>query len=242
MTIAFHYVTERLQLLNRVIKSVSSIPTDKTKIIVNSNKMFDVFGAVVHETYNLKDPYHLTWQHKKYIEEFLNSDFTHFIYLEDDMEINAKNLEYWNKTNSLFKRNNLNFIPAFHRYEYKDNKKYSLDSTHKPGKCQQIQVEGKTFLSLPQPYQGMFVMDREMAQEHLTSQHFNVGEYHNYGIRESANLGNMYTNVPEGWSHRALVPLEDFKDCLVWHNSNNYSQNLNSPHAKILIDELLDGN
>jgi hypothetical protein len=241
VNICFHYVEERLKYLDEVITSVNEIPTEQTIIIVNSNELFECEG-VVNVAHGLKDPYHLTWEHKKYMQEFLKTDYTHYVYLEDDMKLTTKSMDYWKQTKSLFKSLNLNFIPAMHRIEYSDGIAYSLDATRKPGPCDAIILEGQKFVFLPEPYQAMFIMDREDVIEHLNSQFANIGEYHSYGIRESANLGNMYVNVPKGYSHRAVVPVEGFERCWVHHVANNYVDNLNTPHAKIPAKDLLDGN
>jgi len=244
VNICFHYVEERLQYLDKVINSIQKIPTKETLIIVNSNERFECEG-VVYVAHGLKDPYHLTWEHKKYMVEFLKTDYTHYVYLEDDMEITKQTMDYWIETRQLFKENNANFLPAIHRIEYdNDGVPYSLDCTKKINfiNLQKVMIGDQAFASLPEPYQGMFIMDRELVQEHMNTQSYYIGQNRGYGIRESANLGNMYENVPDGFSHRALVPLEKFERCWVHHNSNNYQANLNTPHAKIKVEELFNGN
>ena len=241
VNICFHYVEKRLKYLNEVIDSVNEIPTDETIIIVNSNEIFPS-DTIINYAHGLKDPYHLTWEHKKYMQEFLKSDYTHYAYLEDDMKLTTTTMEYWLQTKKLFKDKSFNFIPAIHRIEYKDGVAVSLDATKKPGVCDAIILDNQKFVFLPEPYQGMFIMDREDVVEHLNSQYASIGQYHSYGIRESANLGNMYHNVPQGYSHRAVVPVNNFEQCWVHHVANNYANNLNTPHAKIPAKDLLDGN
>lgn len=241
VNICFHYDEKRLKFLDEVINSVNEIPTDETIIIVNSNEIFEC-EAVVNVAHGLKHPYHLTWEHKKYMSEFLKTDYTHYVYLEDDMKLTKKTMAYWKQTKSLFQEKNLNFIPAIHRIEYKDDVAVSLDCTKKPGLCDAIILEGEKYVFLPEPYQAMFIMDRNDVIEHLNSQYANIGEYHSYGIRESANLGNMYVNVPKGYSHRAVVPVKQFERCWVHHVANNYADNPNTFHAKLPAKDLLDGN
>ena len=48
----------------------------------------------------------------------------------------------------------------------------------------------------------------------------------------------MYLNVPDGFSHRALVPLDDFDECFVIHYGTYYHGDPNSPHGKILTTDL----
>jgi S-adenosylmethionine:tRNA-ribosyltransferase-isomerase (queuine synthetase) len=46
----------------------------------------------------------------------------------------------------------------------------------------------------------MFIMDREMVEEHRKSDYFNVGQTGWWGIRESANLGNTFIHPPHKFS------------------------------------------
>ena len=237
VNVAFHYVPERTTSFYKNLFKLREI--NDVKIIINSNTNFDD-SLPIHVS-NLADPYHLTWEHKKYMQEFLDSDYTHYAYLEGNIEVTKKTFDYWNKTNQLFKKNNLNFIPAVHRVQVVDGQTYSLDCTHHIQNRPVVEVEGQKFVSLAEPYQGMFIMDREMVEEHIQSDYFNLGQKHTYGIRESANLGNMYVNVPQGFAHRAMIPLNNFYDCLVSHYGTDYHRNPNSPHAKIKIEELFNG-
>ena len=237
VNVAFHYVPERTTSFYKNLFAFREM--NDVKIIINSNTNFDD-SLPIHVS-NLADPYHLTWEHKKYMQEFLDSDYTHYAYLEGNIVVTKKTFDYWNKTRALFKRNGLNFIPAVHRVQVVDGQTYSLDCTHQVRHRPTIEVEGQKFVSLAEPYQGMFIMDREMVEEHIKSDYFNLGQKHSYGIRESANLGNMYVNVPQGFAHRAMIPLNNFSDCLVTHYGTDYHGNPYSPHAKIKIEELFNG-
>jgi hypothetical protein len=241
VNICFHYVEKRLKYLNEVIASINEISTEQTIIIVNSNELFEC-ESMVNVAHGLKHPWHLTWEHKKYMQEFLKTDYTHYMYLEDDIKFTKQTMNYWLKTKELFDKNGFNFIPAIHRIEYKNGIAMSLDSTKKPVIRNSITIEEQKFVFLPEPYQGMFIMTRQDVMEHLNSQYAKIGVYKGFSIRESANLGNMYLNVPKGYLHRAIVPVEGFERCWVHHLSNNYADELNSRHAKIPAKELLDGN
>jgi hypothetical protein len=237
VNVCFHYVPERLPKFYQLIENINKFKTKGTKIIINSNTNFD--DNLPIKVSVLDDPFHLTWEHKKDMQAFLESDYTHFVYLEGNLNLTQKNLNYWCKYREFFKNNNLNFIPAIHRVQIgKDGRTYSLDSTRHVNKNPSIEVQGKKFISLPEAYQGMFIMDREMVQEHINSDFFKLGQKGWFGIRESANLGNMFINVPAGFPHRALVPLDNFDECCAVHNGTDYHGDFNSPHAKIPVTEL----
>lgn len=237
LNVCFHYVPKRLSNFYGTLENIGEFKTKETKLIINCNTNFD--NTLPIDVSILDDPFHLTWEHKKYMRKFLESDFTHFVYFEGNLKLTQKNLDYWCRNRELFKKNNLNFIPSTHRVQIgQDGKSYSLDPTRRVNKNNFIEIENKKFISLPEPYQGMFIMDREMVEEHINSDYFNLGQKGFFGIRESANLGNMFINVPAGFAHRALVPLDDFDECCVIHYGTDYYADLNSPHGKILTTEL----
>ena len=235
VNICFYYVEERLEQFRKVIKTLSEIPN--IKLIINSNVNFDS-NLPIHIA-ELNDSYWHTWEHKKYMPEFLESDYTHFAYIEGNIEVQKKTFDYWVKTKEIFQRNNLNFIPAVHRVQKnKEGQVYSLDCTHHQRHRPTIEVEGQKFVSLSEPYQGMFIMDKELVKEHINSDYYKFGQKGWWGIRESANLGNMFVNIPTGYNHRCMLPLNNFSDTWVTHFGINYHEDKNSPHAKIKIEDL----
>ena len=236
VNVCFHYVENRLDGFRNLIKNLKQLKTTETKIIINTNTIFDWDMPV--DVALLKDPFHLTWQHKKYMPSFMESDFTHFMYIEGNMEFTQKNLNHWCKNKALFERNGLNFIPALHRVQIAENDTYSLDPTRKATNCRLVSVEGKNFVSMNEPYQGMFLMNKQDVAEHMNSDYYNLGQKGYWGIRESANLGNMFVNVPQGYAHRMLLSLDEFSDSWIPHFGTDYHNDPNSPHAKIPANEL----
>ena len=232
-----HY---KLSNLNLAIDHIFALKTNKTKMIVNTNNPFESRADinVIEET---KFQYNLLWEHKKQITEFLDSDYTHFIHIEDDIEITQTTMDYWLNTKKMFEDNNLTFIPGVHRIEINDKgEEFSLDVLHTVNKnsCTKVSVADKTFVSLSQPYQGMIIFDRKLAEEHVASKYFNRGNYDGYGTPESSNLGNTYVNVPSGYSHRILTPIDNFNECWVNHNLKKYINLPNSPSCKTLSNQL----
>ena len=234
VSLCFYYAENRLENFKRTINNLSNIPN--IKITVDSNVNFDSNLDIC--VTQLADPYHYTWEHKKYMPEFLESDYTHYAYLEGNIHVEKKTFDYWIKTRELFQRNNLNFIPATHRVQVNEGQVYSLDCTHYQRHRPTITVEEQKFISLSEPYQGMFIMDKELVKEHIESDYYPFGQKGSWGIRESANLGNMFVNIPVGFGHRCMLPLNNFSDTWVTHFGTDYHGDKNSPHAKIKIEDL----
>ena len=257
VVIAFHYVEERLKYLNDVLESLEIInKKHKVKVIVQTNEANQLLQQLVtrfgieiqiEEINNLIDPYKLTWCHKCRMFDFLREEsFTHFAYLEDDMELTLENFEYWIETRKLFKGRGFNFIPGFVRVERNVvGDVFAVDITRRvEGAILEI-PEGK-FISITQPYQGMFVMDRKMVTKHIESPAFQLETSRplpNAGndVRERANQGNMYTNVPSGFQHRLMIPLNNERNFWILHNAGNYHNMPGTLHGKLLTHKIFEG-
>jgi hypothetical protein len=237
VNIAFHYKPERLQYLNKVIDSIVQIPTEETRIIVNSNESFEIQGASVHQVLGMSNNWDLTWIHKQYLKDFLSSGFTHFVYTEDDHVLTTQLMDYWVKHRELFREKG--FLPGMHRVEYNNNKVYSVDCTQKQ-LYREIVINGESFASLEQPYQGLMVMDRELVEEHIKSKSYtyNTSSYR-FGYAETANSEYIYDNVPQGFLHRLLVPIDRFSDCWIHHCANNYCTKSGTMHGKLPVENVL---
>ena len=99
------------------------------------------------------------------------------------------------------------------------------------------------YLNLPEPYQGMYLLDRELMSEHLNGAS-SIPEYTPWGISEKAAAGLTFMNVPQACYSRNFVGY-DLKNkridqnSLINHLPNNYANNSASPHGKIKVDELV---
>ena len=255
VVIAFHYVEERLKYLKGVLESLSQFDDNYViDVMVQTHQFGEGLAKLVNEydpmcafevIGNLKDPYMLTWSHKARMETFLDSDYTHFIYLEDDMQLTQENMEYWLETKDYFRSRNTDFIPAFVRVEYKnDGEAMAIDMKGPPTGIG-VDFGDRQFVSLDQFYQGMFIMDRDMVEKHVKSPSFKFetsrpipGTFND--VRERANQGNMYVDVHEGFHHSLLVPHIEGKSYWILHNAGNYIPMENTLHGKFPISRLFE--
>jgi hypothetical protein len=257
--IAFHYVEDRLQYLEQTLSWLIDINTEHTKIVIQTN---DVTAAqhkklkmlLSHQPKNveieiepirdLKDPFMLTWAHKCRMLEFKDSTYTHFAYLEDDMVLTQDLVDYWIDVRSRFKKRNLNLIPGFFRVEFKDGYAYSTDIKYpyRVNDLTRVTLD-RVYVSLPQPYQGCFFMDRELVEEHISSPSFSPETCRRIpntanDTRERANMGNMYENIPEGFAHRMLIPLDIITQCWIHHCANTYVNMPDTLHGKLHAEHI----
>lgn len=168
------------------------------------------------------------------------------MYLEDDILVKPENLDYWVRGREILRP--LGLIPSFLRYEFKqnDDNPYSTDVTKKAKfwKLPRVRVTDTYFyVNLRQPYQGMYLLDRELMNEHLFGPSSSP-DFGPWGIREKAAQGLTYANVPKGCRSRNFVGFDtaqgtvDSKS-LIHHTPNNYAENPDTEFGKIRISEII---
>ena len=261
--VAFHFVEERLQYLDTISNHFSSLAEELTVVIVtNSNdpgnlsktnavlegKGFE-FDYLIPT--GLGHPFLLTWTHfVDFKEKIKDPSFTHFMYLEDDIQITKSNMEYWMQAREELRRRN--FIPSFLRVEKEDGYEDWISSdclrTFNVMELPRYQTgsdSDRVYVSLPTPYQGMYLLDRELMIEHLSGPS-SIPEYGNWGIREKAARGLTFSKVIKGFHSRNLVPFSKTTGkvdevCFIHHTPNNYANDKNRHDAlgSIKTDDLL---
>ena len=253
IAVCCHFNETRLPYLDQISKDFASLGSEVLVIIVtntkNTEELKKLESVMVGKGYEFRffipdtlgHPLLLTWAHFPVFKDLLQDDsFTHFMYLEDDTLITRENMNYWIEGRELLRPYGL--IPSFLRVEKKvnDDQWYSSDCPHPfyIYALPRIQVqENLGFINLPELYQGMYLMDRELMFEHLNGPTYspNSGVW---GIQEKAAQGVTFANVPKGFTTRNLIPYkldtgQVDKRCLIHHVPNNYAQP--GTHGKIVI-------
>jgi len=261
IAVTFHYREERIKYLEKISTQFDTLAqvvsvyiltneadNDKKSNILRCVKQSSNFFVEIHTPTYLGHPKLLTWSHFCIFKRLLYTDpsITHFMYLEDDIFVTRTNIEYWMKARRELK--SMKVIPSFLRFENKpcSLQLYSTDCTKKYSfyRLPKFKLsEDYYYINLPEPYQGMYLLDRELMTEHLHGPS-SIPEYTPWGISEKAAAGLTFMNVPNGCYSRNFVGYEAKEkridpSCLVHHLPNNYSEDLNSPHGKIKIDELV---
>lgn len=261
IAVTFHYVEERLRYLNKVASQFHLL-ADETTIHIFTNaegyvKKHRILKAVdpenklnvqLHTPTYLGHPYLLTWSHFYVFRKLFESDklITHFMYLEDDILITPKNIQYWLSAREDLKSEN--FYPSFLRYELNNNslEPYSSDLLGKLffNNLPKIKKSNRyCYLSLPYPYQGMYFFDRELMREHLQGPS-SIPQHHRWGIREQAAAGLTFSNVRDNFFSRNLIGYDVGAKkidigCLIHHLPNNYVDQANVLLGKIKVNELI---
>ncbi len=266
--ITFHYTQQRIEYLAKVCDSlVGMAPEIHLTIVTNSeveSEITSIKNLVNTEKIKLEflvpkalgHPFLLTWSHlNAFRQQFTDESFTHFLYLEDDIYLTQSNISYWLEARE--KLRTYGFYPSFLRRELnmENGSWYSSDVLSRMSyyDCPVLDLgtEGK-FISIVHPYQGMYLYDRELMNEHLSGpssnpdfEHNNTGLFSMQGpyIREKASLGLTYVSIPKGFRSRNLLPFNGISNqveeySMIHHLPNNYANDPALPAGKIPVHKL----
>lgn len=244
-----HDISERFKYLNHIINRFTStydIPhhihidtnSQKTKEYLEEKfpEYFHANGISVTVHTNLEHPYALTWMHRNFILHNL-FQFTHFMYLEDDIDIPFPNFKrFLENFDVLYPE----YIPSFFRVEIANNKLYYCDLQY-PGPTKFkltdiVKRGGRRFLKLPTDYQASWILPRDVIIKHIYKNigcFMDLGFIHPtiqkeleetrwaaWGVRERAASLGIY-----GFGFHGYIELEENEnkpkqESIVWHMGN----------------------
>ncbi len=250
--ITFYYHVDREKYLLKVLENFNDyqlnqihivIDTnirEKTEKILEKNTNTNNHTIEIHAHENLDHPYNLTWSHREdMLKQIENYDI--FLYLEDDILIPWENFQYWLEENQAIVE--YGYLRGFLRVENsEDNTLYSVDFTEITIDPEIIEIAGKNYFQPQYPYHACWLYDRQQMRQFINLPAWQDGNYQLWGIRERAAAGMIWSAV-DGKNHRIVLPLLSNSTieprALNYHLSNNYYNNLDSPHGKIPLNQLL---
>jgi len=257
--VTFHFSIDRLKYLDKVTSSLDNLANNVMLFIVTNTDEKSNLELIreytktrkftISSSLNLEHPFLLTQEHVKIFRNQYeeNENVSHFMYLEDDIFITRNNIDYW-----LYAREDLKqfgLIPSFLRYEISDGD-LQLRSTDVPRtqnlkNLPKIKFNSKYwYINFQFPYQGMYLLDRELAKEYLFGNHQIDERIKKWGIRERAAAGLTFIKIPKDFSSRNLVGfyLDNFcvdSNALIHHLPNNYTNNPDTVYGKLKIDKVI---
>ena len=271
--IAFSFKEERLNFLNKICNNLKQISTNIDLTIIVDNigfskrdlikKKIDQNNSMNINFFNPKDlldPRLIPFAHFEIVKEKIkDKEFSHFLYLEDDILVNEDNIKYWISAREALK--NYNLIPSFLRTEVNlnDNEKYIVDSTKRNNFFLSPKIYNKqkdfAFSNLISFYSGVYFYDRTLMEEHLSgpsksidfghgsySSKWIIPEMQELGLLERASAGLAFKDIPKGFLHRNVIPV-DVKSkivknyCLIEHLSNKFTNQI-SDFGKIKVKDI----
>ncbi|MCX6484806.1 MAG: hypothetical protein NT146_16440 [Mycobacterium sp.] len=258
--VSFHYVESRLQYLRQTLATQPQL-ADRVRVLVITNTdtpeeqdairacfppTTDQFSCEIYPAGVLDHPFDLTWVHKKILTEVFLPDPTlsHFLYLEDDLELKPEVMAYWLTAREQLRPFGL--IPSFFRVERAPGSNGWCSTDQFVRACALLlpHVEispALWFVNLPNPYQGMYLFDRELAVEHVAGPAIRKG-FGPWKVRESAAQGQTFVEVPRGFIARNAIPFDPRNNsipehCFVHHLPNNYAENPETVFGKLAVPD-----
>lgn len=267
IAITCRYNPERLECLEKVLQTLQTFPKADIVLLTNTSRkrkieqieecLKKVFPhgdggktVTIRTCFDLMHPIELTWSHKELIKDaFLDPQkgYTHFIYLEDDIALDFNNFCYFVHSRDVLKHKRL--IPSFLRVETNNkNQIVSSDSAYKiaVNKHPQAPYKHLLFINLNEPFCGCYILDKELAIEHINSPSFdlkNSSKICNLGTRMRAAMGLCFENIPHPFYHRFVIPVDaNHLTCpfyaQVSHIQTSFAKTSPSLESKIPLDSL----
>lgn len=261
--ITFHFLPSRLVYLKKIATQFSEL-ADFTKIVIITNdrnahlQISEVLSPLglnleILSPTLLGHPYLLAWCHKDVFRQHLDlkqCEFTHYLYLEDDILITEQNIHYWMEARERLRPFGL--LPSFVRFEVNasSQQRVSTDSKNTVDSSRSAKIIfpdlNYAYLNLPNPYQATYLLDNELLAEHF----FDVSSYSPDAppawnlSREKAALGLTFHRIPYGFEARNVVgyrmDLQRLDErSLIHHTPNNYANDSTSGYGKIEINQLI---
>lgn len=254
--VTFFYVPERISYLYEVVSHYIGLSNKSDIYIVTNTAEKDSLNLIVealsplrhklHITFVIPSilghPYLLTWVHREIFQRVLKSkDVTHFLYSEDDLKFTRSNVIYWLRYRPALRAHGL--IPSFFRVERHPEKGWcSVDCLSPVRLYEQNKLtveDGTQFFCMPNPYQGMYFLDRELMEEFASSPAMSP-DFGPWNIREKAAQGLTFVHVPHGYTSRNVVPIDPrtktvSHECWIHHLPNNCSTSQTSRFGKLSV-------
>lgn len=199
--------------------------------------------------------FYLTWAHKAALRRvFRDPELSLLVYLEDDIKFTDESLDYWCRYRKPLAE--IGLLPGFVRYEDREGVRYVVDQVRRQVVRQEIRLRGidgaPAFTELENPYQGMYLLDRALAERHLRYSPYRgparstlaSGVY--WLVRERAAYGPMHDDVPAGFRSRHVVPVRVAGRashrldpmCLLEHMGRTYVDQGDSRFGNVPLEDL----
>lgn len=207
----FKYLENTIKNLNKLNFNLSIHVLTNTCVKSEQKKLTKLCRMIrgdieIHIPYLLGHPMLLPYSNYSLMKNLFNEKrYSHFLYIEDDITLTNKNIDYWLSNMKIL--DGTSFYPSFIRVEKNIENKFVYADIKKRmyiKKLPSIQVNNNLYVNLKYPYQGMYLYDRHQLNEMLQSDAINPN-FSKDEIIEKGNLGLTYSNVPDGFISRNLV-------------------------------------
>ena len=247
-------------LLGRTLWSLAGIQSHKVVVSVYTNAKTSDFNDYISnypqsdnfqilfqsiDLQQLGHPYLLTWAPRKQMRLDIKkgNQLDLFLYLEHDIDFRSENLDYFIK----YRKRLLHGVtPGFMLVEWNSHGKYWSNfqiDPHSFNSGNHVLLERVRFIPLKQPYCPILLLDKELADEFLESEYFELDNFSDMRaqfqllVRESAAIGLTYFGKEKNYEIRSYVGFhEETKfptvGAVVRHMPNLYADYYSVPQCK----------
>ena len=242
--ISFYFIIDRIIYINNIIDATNKYEYT-TDIFIHTNnidlqeRMLNNYTngyikIIYHDLSNI-NPFYLTWKCRELLQQQRN-EYDIFMYIEDDILVPYKAIQYWLEYNQILLEMNYNL--GFVRIEVEDGIEYITDLFGEKFDTIIDLNETKYCVNNKNPYCAFWIYNKNEFNNFVNSKYYNINNIRGYDIREQSAIGlhGIYTH----YYKNTLIPIVNNKlieECKIYHMPNNYVLNKNSSFATIKFNE-----
>lgn len=244
--ISFYFLTERMIYINRIIDETNKYEY-VTDIFIHTNNvdlhegMFNPYvnghiKIIYHDLTNI-DPFYLTWKCRHLLKQQRN-EYDIFIYIEDDILVPYKAIQYWLDYNQILLEMNYNL--GFVRIEVDNGIEYISDLYREKFDTFIDLNEKKYCVNNKNPYCAFWIYNKNEFNNFINSEYYNINNILGYGTREQSAIG--LHGIKTNYYKNTLIPIVNNKlieECKIYHMPNNYVLNKKTHFSTIKFNEAL---
>ena len=240
--ISFFFIADRIQYLNTIIDETNTYKFVTDIFIHTNNPHFNKTHlnnysngnlCVVYHDLSGIHPYYLTWMCRGMMKRQMD-DYDIFMYIEDDILVPNKAIEYWINYTEQIEEDNYNL--GFLRIE-RDNKNEEFITDLKRGEFfyKQISIKENSYcVNDINPYCAFWIYNKKEFKRFANSEYYDINNIDGYKYREGSAIGlhGLKTN----WFKATVIPLIHnslHDDCKIYHLPNNYARNEKETFGKV---------
>ena len=242
--ISFYFLIDRIVYINNIIDETNKyeyttdifIHTDNIDLQegVFNNYTNGCIKIIYHDLSTIH-PFYLTWKCRELLQQQRN-EYDVFMYIEDDILVPYKAIQYWLEYNQILLEMNYNL--GFVRIEVEDGIEYITDLYGEIFDTFIDLNEKKYCVNNKNPYCAFWIYNKNEFNNFVDSKYYDINNITGYGIREKSAIGLHGSNT--NWYKNTLIPIVNNKlieDCKIYHMPNNYVLDKNTLFATIKFDE-----
>ena len=245
--ISFFFLPNRIIYINNIIDETNKYEYT-TDIFIHTNNIClektafheytnGCITIICHDLSNIH-PFYLTWKCRDLLQKQQN-EYDIFMYIEDDILVPCKAIQYWLEYNE--KLIEMNYNLGFVRIEVENGIEYLTD-LYGEKMDTVINLNDENYcVNNKNPYCAFWIYNKNEFSKFVNSKYYNINNILKYDTREKSAIGlhGMHTQ----WYKNTLIPIINNKlieDCKIYHMPNNYVLDKNTRFATIKFDEACD--